>query len=58
MKLKDYTIFKKELIELMKKHEIVIASHDDYDGADNYCGTNYSFVKEDDGYGGFTLKDI
>lgn len=37
--------FKKELIELMKKHNIEIGASDKYDGNDDYCGTDYYFAK-------------
>lgn len=37
--------FKKELIDLMKKHNIEVCGSDQYDGSEEYCGTEYYFAK-------------
>jgi hypothetical protein len=42
--------FKKELIELMKKHGVHVDSFDQYNGSEEYCGTEYYFAKIDGSY--------
>jgi len=42
--------FKKELIELMKKHSVHVDGFDQYDGNEEYCGTEYYFAKIDGSY--------
>jgi len=35
--------FKREFKELLTKHGITLEDNDEYDGGDNYVGTNYYF---------------
>ncbi len=56
--MKDDT-FEADLIVLMKKHDITIKRDDDYDGADEHCGYEYSFIKGDDWYNAvLTIDDL
>jgi len=42
--------FKKELIELMKKHSVHVDGFDQYEENEKYCGTEYYFAKIDGSY--------
>ena len=42
--------FKKELIDLMKKHNVEIEGFDRYNGIEEYCGTEYYFAKIGESY--------
>jgi hypothetical protein len=37
--------FLSELNEMMRRHGVVLRREDQYDGADNYAGTEFSFEK-------------
>jgi hypothetical protein len=39
--------FKQALKELLAKYEVQLTSYDDYDGEENYCGTDYAFTGTD-----------
>ena len=41
--------FEKELRELMEKHNVKLIESENYDGEENYSGSNYFFVHRDKG---------
>ncbi len=45
---KDWEPFLADLRAVLSKHSLVLDSHDEYDGHDEWCGTEYAFI---DNYG-------
>ena len=53
-------VFLTELADLMKRHGVSIYGSDEYDGADNFCGREYTLTKYSESGGGIhlTMSDL
>ena len=50
--------FKKDLLVLLKKHDVGLHIVDEYDGEDAFCGVSYYFKFKGEKYYGDTVGDI
>lgn len=50
--------FKNELIALLKKHKIRLHPCDEYDGKDEYCGTDWYFKVDEEVYYADTVEEF